>query len=101
EIGTLKALGFSRLSILSSFVLESLMLAIAGAAVGAVASLAMGGVKFSMINIKTWSEIVFGFDPNLPTIMWAVVFAVIMCLVGGFLPARRAGRLSPIEAMRS
>ena len=64
EIGTLRALGFSRRSILSSFLLEAVILSAAGGAVGAVASMAMTFVKFSMLNFSSWSEIVFSFDPT-------------------------------------
>ena len=100
EIGTLRALGFSRRSILTSFLLESLVLAIVGGAVGALASLALSFVKISMINAGTWSEIVFAFEPTPAIIIRAMVLAGFMGVVGGFLPAIRAARVSPIEAMR-
>ena len=100
EIGTLRALGFSRSSILGCFLLEAVLLALAGGAVGAAASLAMGYVKFSMMNFASWSEIVFSFDPTPQIIGRALVFAGIMGLVGGFFPALRASRVSPVAAMR-
>jgi putative ABC transport system permease protein len=100
EIGTLRALGFSRSSILGCFLLEAVILALAGGAVGAAASMAMGYVKFSMMNFASWSEIVFSFDPTPQIIVRALAFAGIMGLVGGFFPAVRASRISPIAAMR-
>jgi putative ABC transport system permease protein len=100
EIGTLRALGFSRSSILGSFLLEAILLALAGGAVGAAASLAMGYVKFSMMNFASWSEIVFSFDPTPQIIVRALAFAGVMGLVGGFFPALRASRISPVAAMR-
>ena len=100
EIGTLRALGFSRLSILTSFLLESVLLALLGGAAGAVASLGMGFVRFSMINFASWSEIVFGFEPTPQIIVKALIFAGAMGLFGGFFPAIRAARVSPIAAMR-
>ncbi|MDB4935176.1 MAG: putative secreted protein [Labilithrix sp.] len=100
EIGTLRALGFSRGSILTSFLLESLVLAVLGGAVGALASLALSFVKISMVNAGTWSEIVFAFEPTPAIIIRAMVLAGFMGVVGGFLPAIRAARVSPIEAMR-
>jgi putative ABC transport system permease protein len=100
EIGTLRALGFSRSSILGSFLLEAILLALAGGAVGAAASLAMGYVKFSMMNFASWSEIVFSFDPTPEIIVRALAFAGVMGLVGGFFPALRASRISPVAAMR-
>ena len=100
EIGTLRALGFSRLSILSSFLLESVSLALVGGFVGALASMAMGLVKFSMMNFASWSEIVFRFEPTPQVIFTALLFAGAMGLFGGFFPALRAARVSPIQAMR-
>ncbi|MEA2749493.1 MAG: putative transport system permease protein [Myxococcales bacterium] len=101
EIGTLRALGFSRRSILASFLLESVVLATIGGLVGAVASLALQFVRVPMLNAGTWSEMVFSFEPTPAIILRAMVLAGIMGVVGGFLPAIRAARVSPIEAMRA
>jgi len=101
EIGTLRALGFSRRSILTSFLLESLVLATMGGAVGAAASLGLQFVKITMLNGGTWSEIVFSFEPTPAIILRSMVLAGFMGIVGGFLPAIRAARVSPIEAMRA
>jgi putative ABC transport system permease protein len=100
EIGTLRALGFSRRSILSSFLLEAVILSVVGGAVGAVASMAMTFVKFSMLNFSSWSEIVFSFDPTPQIILTALVFACGMGLLGGLFPAVRAARTSPLKAIR-
>lgn len=100
EIGTLRALGFSRAAILGSFVLESLLLALAGGVLGALAALGMGFVKFELMNFATWSEIVFSFSPTPGILTTAVLFGGLMGLLGGFLPAVRAARISPVEAMR-
>jgi putative ABC transport system permease protein len=100
EIGTLRALGFSKMSILTSFLLESIVLCVIGGAVGAAASLLLSFVKITMLNAGTWSEIVFGFEPTPEIIVKAIVMAGFMGIVGGFLPALRAARVSPIEAMR-
>jgi putative ABC transport system permease protein len=101
EIGTLRALGFSRTSILTSFLLESVLLAAAGGAAGTIASLGMGFVRFSMVNFSSWSEVVFSFDPTPRVIATALVFACGMGLLGGFLPAIRAARTSPLKAIRA
>jgi putative ABC transport system permease protein len=100
EIGVLRALGFPRRAILSSFVLESTMLALVGGAIGAAASLVMGDVEFSMVNFATWAEIVISFTPSGATVGVALFVACIMGLVGGFFPAIRATRISPIEALK-
>lgn len=100
EIGTLRALGFSRFQVLTSFLLEAFLLALAGGALGAVASLAMMFVEFSMMNFTTWSEVVFSFEPTPPIIASAVLAGGIMGIVGGFFPALRAAQTSPLVAMR-
>jgi putative ABC transport system permease protein len=100
EIGTLRALGFSRTNILLSFLLEAVVLALSGGIVGAIASMAMGFVHFSMMNFTSWSEIVFGFEPTPAIIGTSLGLAIAMGLIGGFFPAVRAARVSPIAAMR-
>ena len=100
EIGTLRALGFSRTGILFSFLLESMALALAGGVIGAVASIAMSAVKLTMVNNGTWSLVVFGFEPTPGIIIGSLIAAVVMGLIGGFLPSLRAARISPIQAMR-
>jgi putative ABC transport system permease protein len=100
EIGTLRALGFSRASILFSFLLEAIILGLGGGALGALGALGMGFVKFSMVNFQSWSEIVFGFEPTPDIIIKSLVFACSMGFLGGFAPAVRAARVSPVTAMR-
>ncbi len=100
EIGTLRALGFSRLSILTSFVLESAVLTAAGGVVGVLAALALSTVKISMMNFATWQEVTFAFDPDPGLLVTAVLIGALMGVIGGFFPALRAASISPIEAMR-
>jgi putative ABC transport system permease protein len=100
EIGTLRALGFSRSSVLTSFLIEAVLLAIVGGVVGMAAAMAMGFVHFSMVNFASWSEIVFSFDPTPRVLATALVFACGMGLLGGLLPAIRAARTSPLQAIR-
>lgn len=101
EIGTLRALGFGRFSILLAFLIESVFLALIAGAIGALASLAMGQVKFPMVNWASFSEIVFTFEPTPEIIVSSFVFATIMGLLGGFFPAWRAGKVSAVDAMRA
>jgi putative ABC transport system permease protein len=100
EIGTLRALGFSRTSVLTSFLLEAILLSVIGGAVGAAASMAMVFVHPSLVNFASWSEVVFSFDPTPRVLVTALVFAGVMGLVGGFFPAIRAARTSPLKAIR-
>jgi putative ABC transport system permease protein len=100
EIGTLRALGFSRFAILFSFVTESVILAAVGGLLGALVSLSLGSVKVSMMNMASWSEMVFSFEPSPSVIGVALLFACGMGLFGGFFPAWRAAFTSPVKAMR-
>jgi putative ABC transport system permease protein len=100
EIGTLRALGFSRFSILTSFLMESCLLALIGGGVGVIAAFAMSFVKISMMNFATWQEVNFSFDPNPGLLIGALIAGAAMGVFGGFFPALRAARISPIEAMR-
>ncbi|MEY2933468.1 MAG: hypothetical protein RL033_4217 [Pseudomonadota bacterium] len=100
EVGTLRALGFSRFDVLLSFVLESSVLAFAGGVVGALASLGMSAVEFSMMNFATWQEVSFSFDPTPSILFGSIAAGGLMGILGGFFPAVRAARLSPVLAMR-
>ena len=101
EVGTLRALGFSRFAILTSFLLEASMLALAGGVLGAAFASLLTFVKFSMLNFQTWSEVVFSFRPTPGILITAVVAGAAMGLFGGLLPAIRAARTNPVEAMRA
>jgi putative ABC transport system permease protein len=104
EIGTLRALGFGRLSILMAFVLESLMLCLAGAALGCLAALAvtfiLGGIQTGTMNAATFSEIAFSFDFGPRVLASGAILAIVMGVIGGFLPAFRAVRMKVVDALR-
>jgi putative ABC transport system permease protein len=101
EIGTLRALGFSRSNILSAFLIESLLLGILGGLLGLLAASLMQWVTISTINWQTFSELAFSFVLSLPILVQTLGFALIMGLVGGFLPALRASRLKIVDALRA
>ena len=101
EIGTLRALGFSRLSILVAFLLESLLLGFVGGAVGLFAASFMQMVPISTTNFQTFSEIAFTFTLTPAIVLASLGFALFMGFVGGFLPAARAARLSIVDALRA
>lgn len=100
EIGTLRALGFSKLSILTSFLLESVALSLFGGVLGATAALGMQFAHFSIVNFATFSEVVFEFAPTPGILAASLVFAGVMGLVGGMFPAVRAARMNILEALR-
>ena len=101
EIGTLRALGFSRIAILTSFVLEAIFLAVLGGAVGLVFVMLLSLVSFPVMNFQTFSEIIIGFEATPQIVISSLVFSVVMGLLGGLFPAIRASRVSPVEAMRA
>lgn len=100
EIGTLRALGFSRLSILTSFLLESVVLCLMGGIVGCLATLPFNGLSTGTANFASFSEITFSFHFGPRVLMQGVTLALIMGLLGGLLPAVRAVRLNIINALR-
>jgi putative ABC transport system permease protein len=100
EIGTLRALGFSRRAILFSFVLESVTLALAGGAIGCLIAFPMNGYSTGTGQTQSFSEIAFAFRITPEIVTTALVFAVVMGLIGGLLPAFRAARLPITTALR-
>jgi putative ABC transport system permease protein len=100
EIATLRVLGFSRPAILTSFVLESLMLAFLGAVVGILLMLPFNGMQTGTSNAVTFSEVVFSLQITLQVALYAILFALIMGLVGGFAPAWHAARQNILTALR-
>jgi putative ABC transport system permease protein len=98
EVATLRALGFSRLSVLLSFLFESALLAVGGGLVGVLASLIMQWVPLSLRNAANGSVLVVTFRPGL-YLLWSLAIAAMIGLIGGLLPALRAARMKPVEAM--
>ncbi len=101
EIGTLRALGFSRRSILFCFLIESFMLATLGGVLGVAAGALMQYVTISTTNFSTWSEVAFGFALTPDIAVKGMAFALTMGLAGGFLPAVRASRLNLLQSLRA
>jgi ABC-type antimicrobial peptide transport system permease subunit len=100
EIATLRVVGFSRPSILTSFVLEAVLLSLLGAAIGIVLMLPFNGMTTGTSNQTTFSEVVFSLQLTPFVIGVAVAFAVIMGLVGGIFPAWHAARQNILTALR-
>ena len=100
EIATLRVIGFSRPSILTSFVLEAVLLSLLGAAVGIVLMLPFNGMTTGTQNQTTFSEVVFSLQMTPAVIGAAVAFAVVMGLFGGIAPAWHAARQNILNALR-
>jgi len=101
EIATLRIIGFSRPSILTSFVLEALLLSLLGALVGIVLILPFNGMTTGIGNSLTFSETVFSLHLTARVMITAVVFALVMGLAGGFAPAWHAARQDILTSLRA
>ena len=100
EIGTLRALGFSRVSILVSFVFESVCLALIGGVIGCLLALPLNNMAAGIGNWQTFSEMAFRFKIGPIAIVSGLIFAAIIGALGGFLPAFSAARKGIVTAMR-
>jgi ABC-type antimicrobial peptide transport system permease subunit len=101
EIGTLRALGFSRGAILAAFLGEALLLGLLGGVVGLIGASAMQALSISTTNFQTFAEIAFSFTLTPRIVVVSLIFAVAMGFVGGFLPAARAARMKIVDALRA
>ena len=101
EIGTLRAIGFPRSSILTAFLTEAMLLSAVGGAIGVALASLMQWVSFSTTNFQSFSELAFRFELTPGIVGEALGFALFMGLLGGFLPAARAARLDIVDALRS
>ena len=101
EIATLRALGFNTLSVLVSVLGESLALAaVGGVAGGLLAYLGFNGYQTSTMNFQTFSQVAFAFAVTPKLLVPGLIYALVMGLVGGLLPAIRAARLPISSALR-
>ncbi|MCU6499456.1 ABC transporter permease [Duganella sp. BJB488] len=101
EIGTLRALGFQRRSILAAFLAESMLLAVLGGALGLACASLMQFLSFSTTNFQSFSELAFGFRLTPAIVVKTLMFSLAMGMVGGFLPALRAARMKIVDALRA
>ena len=101
EIGTLRALGFSRGAILSAFLCESLLLGLIGGSIGLLAASFMQALTISTVNFQTFAELAFSFTLTPGIVAYSLAFALAMGFVGGFLPAARAARMKIVDALRA
>ena len=101
EIGTLRALGFKRLSILTAFLFEALLLGLIGGLVGLFFASFLRFLTVSTMNFQTFSELAFDFTLSFDIAWKAIAFSLIMGFVGGVLPAVRAARMNIVESLRA
>lgn len=101
EIGTMRALGFRRISILGAFMFEALFLGLIGGCTGLFLASFLQLLTISTINFQTFSELAFSFTLTFNIFWKGLAFAVIMGFVGGVLPAIRASRMNIVESLRT
>ncbi len=101
EIGTLRALGFSRAAVLVAFLGESLLLGLLGGVAGLACASFMQALSISTTNFQTFAELAFRFVLTPAIVVASLSFALVMGFIGGVLPAARAARLPIVDALRA
>jgi putative ABC transport system permease protein len=101
EVGTLRAIGFKRRSILVVFLIESLVIAITGGVIGIFLASFLQFFNISTLNFQSFSELAFSFSLSPSIIITSLIFAILMGIIGGFLPSVRASRLKIVNALRA
>jgi len=101
EIGTLRVLGFRRRQIYGSFLLESVVLALAGGMLGCLASLPLNGLATGTMSWTTFSEVTFQFQITSDLLAQGMAFALVMGVLGGLLPARMAASKPVLDAIHA
>jgi putative ABC transport system permease protein len=100
EIGTLRVLGFTKGSILLSFLFESVVLSILGGLLACIITIPLNGLTTGIGNFVTFSETSFNFHIGPSAMVWSIVFSAILGAIGGFLPARQAAKKEILTALR-
>ena len=101
EIGTMRALGFSGVAVVFSFMVEALLISFVGGVLGCLAVWPVNGITTGAMNLQTFSHVAFAFTITPDLLARGVVFALVMGVVGGLLPAIRAAGVPVASALRS
>jgi len=101
EVGTMRALGFKRFSILGAFILEALLLGLIGGCLGLFLASFLQLLTISTMNFQTFSELAFSFTLTFGIVWKGLGFSLVMGFVGGVLPAFRASRMNIVDALRA
>ena len=101
EIGTLRALGFRKSSIMVTFLMESIFLALVGGGIGIFLASFMQFFTISTMNWQTFAELAFAFTLTPKIVIQSLLFSLIMGVLGGFLPVSRAARMKIVDALRA
>ena len=90
EIATMRAVGFSAWNVILSFLFEALLISLLGGIIGCLAVLPLNGLTTSTMNFQTFSNVAFAFKITFDLLLMGVLFALVMGVLGGLLPAIRA-----------
>ncbi len=101
EIGTLRALGFRRPSILVAFLSESLLLGLVGGLMGLFFATFLQAITISTLNFQSFSQLAFSFALTPKIVVQTILFSLLMGFIGGFLPALRAARMKIVDSLRA
>lgn len=101
EIGTLRVLGFKRRAIYVSFLTESVLLAGVGGLIGCALSLSLNGMTAGTLSWTSFAEVAFEFRVSPSLLVRGMIFALVMGMVGGLLPARVAARKPVLDALKA
>lgn len=101
EIGVLLTLGFRPRSVMGSFLLEAVLIAVIGGAIGCLMALPINGLVTSTTNWASFSEVAFAFRVTPQLLLNGMIFAVVMGIIGGLLPARHAAKQQVVDALRA
>jgi putative ABC transport system permease protein len=100
EIATMRALGFGAVAVVSSFLIEALLISFVGGAIGCVAVLPLNGLTTGAMNWQTFSHLAFAFRITTSLLIAGVIFALTMGVLGGLPPAIRAASQPVATALR-
>ncbi len=100
EIATLRAIGFSQRDVILALLFEAVLLALAGGITGALLALPLNGFTANTLNFQSFSQMAFAFHITPKLMFEGIIFAVVMGLAGGIVPALRAARMKPADALR-
>jgi ABC-type antimicrobial peptide transport system permease subunit len=101
EVGVLRALGYKRRSILIVFLIESLVISITGGIIGIFLASFLQFFNISTLNFGSFAELSFSFSLSPSIVISSLIFALVMGIIGGFLPSVRAARLNIVNALRA
>jgi ABC-type antimicrobial peptide transport system permease subunit len=100
EVGILRAIGFREVSVLFAFLIEAALIGLAGGLLGCLLVLPLNGLETGTMNWNSFTDTSFAFRVDAPLLATAVGIAMLLGILGGLVPAWRASRLKPVEALR-